>query len=114
MRKAIISFVGVLLIGTLSLTPLRHLVFPDDHDYEEYEAEEEEEENEGSVAKQFSYLFQARAYPDPYNISDKYLRGWEQAEALRNRQVAARGNGIQSGCGMLLARTIHPADAFFP
>ena len=62
MRKAIISFVvvGVLFISALSLTPVKHLIFSDDHDDESYENEEEEEE-EGGVAKQFNYLFQARA-----------------------------------------------------
>ena len=34
--------------------------------------------------------FQARAYPDPYYLNDKYQRGWQQAQELRAKQYGLR------------------------
>lgn len=58
---------------------------------------ENEEEKESGIAGQMMQWFTSRAYPDPYYLNDKYMNGWYQAQALRNQQIALRGNQALSG-----------------
>ena len=52
----------------------------------EQEEEEGEEENERGAGadKQLSSWFQAKAYPNPANLTQKYMAGWEQEQELKN------------------------------
>ncbi|NOT51969.1 MAG: T9SS type A sorting domain-containing protein [Chitinophagaceae bacterium] len=52
---------------------------------EEGEEWEEEEEEEAGADKQMTMLFQARAYPNPYNLDAKYQRAWEQVKKIRTK-----------------------------
>ncbi|MFL5740525.1 MAG: VPS10 domain-containing protein [Flavisolibacter sp.] len=55
---------------------------------------DEEEESESGMAGSLSSWFWARAYPDPYYLEDKYMKGWHQAQAMRRQQEQLRGTGI--------------------
>lgn len=46
--------------------------------------------------------FTARAYPDPYYLTDKYLNGWHQAQVIRQKEVptgAKNLNGMWNSIG---------------
>jgi hypothetical protein len=60
----------------------------------EFENEAEEKEEESGADKQLSMWFQARAYPDPYNLNEKYQQAWEQEKKLREEgnRIATRTN----------------------
>jgi hypothetical protein len=60
----------------------------------ESENEAEEKEEESGADKQLSMWFQARAYPEPYNLNEKYQRAWEQEKKLREEgnRIATRTN----------------------
>ncbi len=58
-------------------------------------AEEEEEEEEGEqtgAGKQLSMWFQARAYPDPNNLNQKYQAAWQTFLDSRGNDVLSRNN----------------------
>src|SRR5689334_5367910 len=57
----------------------------------EEEDEEGDEAEESGMAGSLSSWFWARAYPDPYYLEDKYMKGWQQAQAMRQQQDALRG-----------------------
>ncbi len=61
---------------------------------EEYAVERKPEQS--GAGKQMQMLFQARAFPDPYYLNDKYERAWKQAEAIRDRQSMARVTSVIS------------------
>src|SRR5579875_602553 len=63
--------------------------------HEIFENEENEEGNETGADKQLAMWFQARAYPDPYYLNDKYERAWKQAEAIRKNQYSNQATRIQ-------------------
>lgn len=74
--------------------------------YESEEAEREEGELEESGAdKQLSMWFQSRAYPDPFNLNEKYDRAWQQAQAIRSRTANSR---IQSANWIALGPSTTP------
>lgn len=86
-----------------------------------YEGEEHEGGRRVSGAdKQLSSWFRARAYPDPFYLNEKFMNGWRQAEAIRNRQMSKEMD-IQSGMwnnigpnigigGRILSIAIHPTN----
>src|SRR5205085_479485 len=45
--------------------------------------------------RQLNMWWQARAYPDPNYINDKFLKAWEQEQAMRNGNELARGKENQ-------------------
>jgi hypothetical protein len=50
----------------------------------QHESEEnEEEEKQSGAGRQLMSWFQAKGYPDPTNLTDKYQRAWEQALELK-------------------------------
>lgn len=49
------------------------------------EGEEEENEKESGAARQLNSWFQAKGYPNPENISLKYLKAWEEFEEIKKR-----------------------------
>ena len=91
MKKTLIWLTVILTVTILSLTLIPQLkssiasleVFKED-------GEEEEGENESGIDKQMSMWFQARAYPDPYYLNEKYQRGWDQAQTIRAQQYGYR------------------------
>lgn len=64
------------------------------HEWEGEEGEGEEDELQSGAGRQLSSWFQAKAYPDPNNISEKYQRAWQQFLEIKQRSIgpAARGN----------------------
>lgn len=49
------------------------------------EGEEEENEKESGAARQLNSWFQAKGYPNPENISLKYLKAWEEFKEIKKR-----------------------------
>jgi len=54
---------------------------------QEYEEYEEHEEQQSGAGKQLGLWFAARAYPDPYNLGEKYQRAWQQHLQLKNNTL---------------------------
>lgn len=52
---------------------------------QEHENEEEEEEN--GADKQLTTWFQGRAYPNPYNLGEKYERAWDQVKNIKEQTL---------------------------
>jgi hypothetical protein len=59
---------------------------------EPWEEEEEEEEKSAAVMKQMVGWWQARAYPDPTYINDKWWAAWQHEQAMRADDLQSRGN----------------------
>ena len=53
-------------------------------------------EKESGADKQMEMWFQARAYPEPNNLNDKYNNAWKQFQQFRslNSNAAFRGTGV--------------------
>ncbi len=50
-------------------------------------SDEKEEKEEYGADKQLTMWFQSKAYPEPNNLSEKYIRGWQQAVRLRQQRI---------------------------
>lgn len=102
------------------------LLQPDAGAEEEWEEEEEDEKQSGMVG-QLETWWQARAFPDPTYISDKWWAAWEHAQAMRTADGSSRrtnpnartdaqyGNwlsiGPNSGIGgRIIALAVHPTN----
>src|SRR4051812_47380264 len=89
MKRPIIVLLAVcvcsLIVFFVSPKKAVHSIFKDER--EEFENEEEEEDG---ADKQLEAWFQARAYPDPTYLNEKYMKGWEHAQAMRRNQVASK------------------------
>jgi hypothetical protein len=73
--------------------------FEENEESEENEEGEEgeEKEEEAGADKQLTAWFQARAYPDPYYINDKYQRAWDQVKKIKQLSLANnRGNSFSN------------------
>ncbi|MFZ9386942.1 MAG: T9SS type A sorting domain-containing protein [Chitinophagaceae bacterium] len=55
----------------------------------DYESEDEEKELNGAD-KQLTMWFQSKAYPEPANLSAKYMRGWQQALQIREENSSVQ------------------------
>lgn len=99
MKKPILLLGAIICLFAVFWFPLKKTFhFANENSLEEFEKEnEEEEEKETGVAGQMMSWFTARAYPDPYYLNDKFAKGWEQAEAIRNQQLANRKGRLMSG-----------------
>ena len=83
MKKPVALLVLMIVwLGGILLTPSGKAFLSSLEKEQEYEHEEEEEKETG-IDKQLQSWFQARAYPDPYYLNDKFLKGWQQAQALK-------------------------------
>jgi photosystem II stability/assembly factor-like uncharacterized protein len=98
MKKPTILLLGTIMCMTAALVFTLKKNSPA-HFETRQEAEEhgEGEEQESGLDKAMDMWFQSRAYPDPYYLDDKYLRGWEQAKKLRNQTIMTKGSGVQNG-----------------
>lgn len=94
-RTTIYTLLALLLLtGMLGVSCQRAGAHPEEENeqYSDYERdreteegeenEEEEEEEESGAARQLSGWFQAKGYPNPSNLSARYLAGWEQHQEL--------------------------------
>lgn len=69
------------------------------------EGEEEENEKESGAARQLNSWFQAKGYPNPENISLKYLNAWEEYKEIKKRsdennllnRTGSASNWVQMG-----------------
>ena len=127
MKKPFILLLGGVLLCTsvIFLAPLKKSFVSslNKAKHELYETgEDEEDEKESGVAGQMMSWFTARAYPDPYYLNDKFLRGWEQAQAIRNQQLSTRNGRLLNGIwnsigpnsiigGRILTIAIDPANS---
>ncbi len=95
MKKPILLLGALICVFLIVWLPLKKTLhsFENENEQEEYE---NEEEKEAGVDKQMFSWFTARAYPDPYYLNDKYMRAWQQAEAIRNK-YAYRKTRVESG-----------------
>jgi photosystem II stability/assembly factor-like uncharacterized protein len=96
MKKTLIWLTAIITVTILTLTITHQLkesrgAFSED--LEIGEEEEEREERETGVEKQLSMWFQARAYPDPYYLDDKFNKAWLHAKAMRTPEAS---NAFQS------------------
>ncbi len=57
---------------------------------------DEHEEGFTNADKQMNMWFWSRAYPDPYNLDEKYMQAWVQAEAIRGN-IASKGGNTYGG-----------------
>src|SRR5688572_13440241 len=59
------------------------------------QAEEENGDRLSGAAKQMNMWWWGRAYPDPANITAKYLRAWDHAVKMKdNKLFPTHGNGL--------------------
>jgi photosystem II stability/assembly factor-like uncharacterized protein len=80
-----------------------------------------EKEKETAVDRQMAMWFQARAYPDPYYLNEKYERGWLQFQQLKNNAglrisalIAANWTSLGPATsigGRILCITITPSNS---
>ncbi|NJO24899.1 MAG: T9SS type A sorting domain-containing protein [Bacteroidia bacterium] len=85
MRKShIVAGITLLLIFATLLIFNRNLKTENSSSVEK----EEYEERESGADKQLTLWFGARAYPDPYNLGDKYQRAWQQHLQLQNNSLS--------------------------
>jgi len=90
MKKPILQLLGIAIMA-ISFVLLFQLKKEQTTSREEEPEEQyEEKEEESGADKQLAAFFQARAYPDPTNLNEKFLRGWEQAMQIRNNQQVSR------------------------
>lgn len=66
----------------------------EEQDEDEWQNEEEEEES--GADKQMSMWFQSKAYPNPYNLNQKYQRAWEQAKKIKIKGEQNRGSSFSN------------------
>src|SRR5687768_13602090 len=59
---------------------------------EEREEREEDEGEQSGAGKQLSMWFQARAYPDPTNLNQKYQAAWQTYLDSRGNDLMSRNN----------------------
>lgn len=99
MKKPLIRLLGIVILCTAIVlaSPLKQSLLNSFREIESDLDEDEEEEKESGVAGQMMSWFTARAYPDPYYLNDKYMKGWQQAEAIRSQQLATRRGRVTSG-----------------
>jgi hypothetical protein len=76
-RKTILSFLVTAILATAILLTVNYKK----NFSEEYE--NEKEETESGADKQLSMFFQRSGYPDPSNITDKWMKAWEQAQIMK-------------------------------
>ena len=93
MKKPILLLTGTILAVTAYLTIPRIIKsnsgdgFNKEEEFEHENEGGEEDEKESGAASQLMSWFQAKGYPDASNLGDKYMRGWEQAIKMRNKDV---------------------------
>jgi photosystem II stability/assembly factor-like uncharacterized protein len=100
MKKPILLLGAIVCLLAIIWLPLKKSFrFQPENISEEHDGEnrEEEEAETSGIAGQMMYWFTARAYPDPYNLNDKFMKGWQEAEALRNQQLTTRRGRLMSG-----------------
>lgn len=99
MKNPIIRLLSVVILSLfiIVVSPLKEIFSDSIRETENEFDEKEEAEKETGVAGQMMSWFTARAYPDPYYLSDKYMKGWQEAEAMRHQQFATRKGRIMSG-----------------
>lgn len=98
MKKPITKLLGlaILIVLFIVISPIRKSISTICGVESESE-ENEEAEKESGVDGQMMTWFTARAYPDPYYLNDKFMKGWQEAEAIRHQQYASRRGRIMSG-----------------
>ncbi|MBI1343172.1 MAG: T9SS type A sorting domain-containing protein [Terrimonas sp.] len=89
MRKShLVAGITILSVFTSLLFFTKHISKENNrYESEEHGEFEEEEERESGADKQLSMWFQARAYPDPTYLTDKYQRAWAQHQQLKNNAL---------------------------
>lgn len=99
MKKPIIKLLGLVILIVLAIiaSPLKKSIGTITKIENGSEEENEEAEKETGVAGQMMSWFTARAYPDPYYLNDKFMKGWQQAQEIRSQQVASRRGRLMSG-----------------
>lgn len=86
MKRPILQLLGIAAVVSALLLFQYQNKISDRHEHlsETYEENEEEEEEQSGAGRQMEMIFQSRAYPDPANLNEKFLNGWQQAMDLRN------------------------------
>ncbi|HMU47246.1 MAG TPA: T9SS type A sorting domain-containing protein [Chitinophagaceae bacterium] len=98
MKKPALIVVAVLAIAVFFLFQRISLEESREKNKEHYQEgeESEEEERETGADKQLSMWFQAKAYPDPTDLSGKYQHAWEQYLELKNKTLSRAGRLFSS------------------
>jgi hypothetical protein len=86
MKKPVIMLLAVAFSAMSFFTILRLSRSKTSETKKEQYKENEEEERESGVDKQMSMWFQAKAYPNPNNLYEKYQRAWEQVKRIRKER----------------------------
>jgi photosystem II stability/assembly factor-like uncharacterized protein len=107
MKKPVIIALALITTIVSCIIAKNHFAWHELARHEGNELRDGDEENdndevEGGVEKEMAMWFLSRAYPDPYNLNEKYQRGWEQAIRIRKNQLALRGQQINSGAWVSL------------
>lgn len=98
MKKPILLLAALACLLVLWIPLKKSLKSLHENVWEKFDEDKgEEEESTSGIAGQMMSWFTARAYPDPYYLNDKFLKGWEQAQSIRNQQLATRKGRVMSG-----------------
>lgn len=96
MKKPVILLLAAIVMAAV----FTHQQWWTQHDVKSYseneEHEEEEEELQSGAGKQLSMWFQAKAYPNPENLSAKYQAAWEQYLEIKKRTDPKHNNRIEA------------------
>ena len=94
MKKTPLWLTAIITITVLILTATHHLKESKvAYSVDLKEPGEEGGERETGLDKQMAMWFQARAYPDPYYLNEKFSKAWMQANAMRTPDAS---NSYQS------------------
>ncbi|HQZ76145.1 MAG TPA: hypothetical protein PLO70_16620, partial [Chitinophagaceae bacterium] len=80
----LLAATAIIAIG-LTLVQLKWTTTKETHSYQEKEEEEEGDELQSGAAMQLRGWFQAKAYPNPENLSAKYQKAWEEYKEIKKK-----------------------------
>lgn len=95
MKRPVLLFLAVLTVTAIYVGFTRSEK-PSMNEKEFISEENEEAEEESGADKQMSMWFQGRAYPNPYNLNEKYQRAWEQAKKIKIKGEQNRGSSFSN------------------
>jgi len=80
----LLAATAIIAIG-LTLVQLKWTTTKETHSYQEKEEEEEGDELQSGAAMQLRGWFQAKAYPNPENLSARYQKAWEEYKEIKKK-----------------------------
>jgi len=90
MKKSKLSLFGVIAViatGILLIAGLNNFTKENAASEKQLEEEDEEKEEQSGAARQLNGWYQAKAYPNPENLSSKYQDAWQDyLEIKKNSQ----------------------------